>query len=173
MWYFVIQKEKTAELTQIFNQSLKIGKILHIRNKEAVHFSHMSHILREGAWMMGTKQAVSYGDGTTRGASSSLFLRCCLLLRGCSILTFQLLIRINILPVCKPEIWKTKLAEDLKVSQSSTTHRSAWLRNAFTLLFQRTVNPLKEARAPFLCIYEHMQSASGGWGKNSSLSQEA
>lgn len=53
--------------------------------------------------MMGTKQAVSYGDGATRGASSSLFLRC-LLLRGCSILTFQFLIRINILPVCKPEI---------------------------------------------------------------------
>lgn len=114
---------------------------------------------------MWTKQAVRYGDGTKGGASSCLFLLCILLLlllRGFSILTFQVLIRINILPVFKPEISKTKLVEDVSVSHSFTTHQSAWLRNALVFLVQGTVNPLKGALAPFLGIYEHFQSVLVG-----------
>lgn len=161
---FIIKKEKNIILTQIFNQSLKIRKIFYIRNKEAVDFGHMSHIFCEGAWVMWTKQAVRYGDGTKGGASSCLFLFCILLLlllHGFSILTFQVLIRINILPVFKPEISKTKLV-DVSVSYSFTTHQSAWLRNALVFLVQGTVNPLKGALAPFLGIYEHFQSVLVG-----------
>lgn len=128
----------------------------------------MSHILREGAWVMWTKQAVRYGNGTKGGASSCLFLLCILLflllLRGFSILTFQVLIRINILPVFKPEISKTKLVEDVSVSYSFTTHQPARLRKALVFLVQGTVNPLKGALAPFLGIYEHFQSMLVGCG---------
>lgn len=166
MQCFIIKKEKNIILTQIFNQSLKIWKIFYIRNKKAVDFGHMSHILCERAWVMWTKQAVRYRDGTKGGASSCLFLLCILLLllllHGFSIFTFQVLIRINILPVFKPEILKTKLVEDVSVSYSFTTHQPAWLRNALVFLVQGTVSPLKGTLAPFLGIYEHFQSVLVG-----------
>lgn len=47
-----------SRLTQVRNKPLKIDEKLHVRDEEAMNFSHVSNILHKWLWVVRAEQAV-------------------------------------------------------------------------------------------------------------------